>query len=398
MKNSRTFLRSAICAALLMPLACGKARPIALHDGSTSPSEVSLGTGGGMVGTGGLVLAGDGGVGGGRFDPDSSVAGAGGAMGTGGATVGTGVTWLPANQGASVLGGSLIAIDSKLYMQHANAIWLSSDGGTTWTPTGPPVPDAYAGGFLAIIGPHYFLPAGTDGVVRSSPDGSQWTPLHSGFPADITVGYLVRVGGTLFAGTNQGVYASTDNGDHWTANNSGPMETTIIPRIIAVDTTLFLATNRGDSFRGTPSDSGYAWMELFDMRVPYSIQRKGNTLFSASLAILTSGQKGNQSPRVNRSEDDGVTWSPCEAGILPGVTRLLEVLGSDLYAGVAFSGADATFIVYRSLDDGGSWNQAMEGLPDGVFINSWAVSGGYLVAATNAHGMWRIARASRASP
>lgn len=359
--------------------------------GGGGGSSIGGGSGAGVGGAGG-----SGGWANGGSPLGGTTGAAGGAVGgatsTGGAAGGaSAATWVPATQDASVTGYFLNAIDSRLYLQHGNSIFTSADDGTTWTPTGPVLPDTYAGNFLAIVDQYYFLSFGSEGVLRALPDDSQWILLSSGLPSDIYVYGLVRVGGTVLAGTNHGVFASSDNGENWIPNNSDPLDSTLlIPRIIAVGTTLFLATNRGDSFRGTPIDSGYAWMEEL-MRVPYAIQRKGSSLFSASLG----NPVGNQIPRVTSSQDDGVTWAACESGILSGgVTRQLEVLGPDLFVGAAFYAGEtpSPFIVYRSSNDGASWTPAMEGLPDGVFINSWAVSGNYLVAATNSHGLWRIAR------
>ena len=60
-----------------------------------------------------------------------------------------------------------------------------------------------------------------NGLLRSTNNGTTWTPANTGFAAD-TVPYDLAISGTsIFAGTNDGVFLSTNNGDNWNAVNAG---------------------------------------------------------------------------------------------------------------------------------------------------------------------------------
>ena len=74
---------------------------------------------------------------------------------------------------------------------------------------------------------------------------------------------------------------------------------------------------------------------------------------------------------VFRSTDNGVSWAPCDSGLLKTQARIIEVNGSNLLAGMSNG-------LFLSTDNGISWNGA--GFHD-TSINAIAVSGSGLFAA-----------------
>jgi photosystem II stability/assembly factor-like uncharacterized protein len=104
----------------------------------------------------------------------------------------------------------------------------STDGGQTWARKAPPVgltsveidprdPNvAYMGSFTSC--------PGCSGIFMTTDGGTNWTPRGSGLPADGTV-LVVRVdpldSNILYCGTYNGVYNSTDRGQSWSRLGAG---------------------------------------------------------------------------------------------------------------------------------------------------------------------------------
>jgi len=117
---------------------------------------------------------------------------------------------------------ALTASGPNLYAATGGGVFVSGNGGTSWTDIGAGViPDA---GSLVVSGEYLFAGRQSRGVFRSSNNGTSWTEVSSGKFSGVT-SFAVSPNGTggtnLFAGTSSGVFLSTDNGTSWSAVNAG---------------------------------------------------------------------------------------------------------------------------------------------------------------------------------
>lgn len=105
----------------------------------------------------------------------------------------------------------------------SNGLFLSTDGGQTWTTVNSNLPISQAQGIEALVtsGGNLFAGHYGLGVFRSSNQGRSWTPVVEG-PGSLYVLTLAVSGTTLYAGTDGGgIFISTNNGQSWAASNRG---------------------------------------------------------------------------------------------------------------------------------------------------------------------------------
>jgi len=111
-----------------------------------------------------------------------------------------------------------------VYVGGSNGVSRTTDGGTTWAPTGAgPGPD------LRAIAPHPSA-AGTvyatsfgSGVFRSTNGGASWETVNGGLTDLNTIPIAIdpQTPATVYVGTTGGVFKTTDAGASWVPSNTG---------------------------------------------------------------------------------------------------------------------------------------------------------------------------------
>ena len=250
----------------------------------------------------------------------------------------------PATSGdAPVVGGDLhtvFAVDDVLFVAgHARAA-ASHDEGKTWQDVGD-LKGADAMGWAASG--DIVLTGGHPGLFRSADGGTTFEKLSdsSAVPDVHALGGARDV--VYLASPQVGVLSSTDGGSTWEVRSADAGKTfmgTILvdpkdsDRLIAPDMSGALATS---------TDGGRTWSALGgpmgSMATAWNPQNTDE--------IIAAGMQG-----AERSTDGGDTWTPVD---LPSGTTAVSYTpdGNTMYAGV-LSGEQA--IVYRSNDDGATWN------------------------------------------
>ncbi len=80
------------------------------------------------------------------------------------------------------------------------------------------LPNAAIHGF-GTIGATLFV--GTEGgIFLTSDNGTSWTPSNDGFAGGIAYSFAT-IGSSIFVGSDSGIYLSTDMGVSWTKENTG---------------------------------------------------------------------------------------------------------------------------------------------------------------------------------
>ena len=225
---------------------------------------------------------------------------------------------------------------------------------------------------LAVSGSNIFAALVPGGVYRSTNNGTSWTAVDSGLPANIYVTSLAVSSSNIFAGTlGGGVFLSTNSGTSWTAVDSGlPAYTNVYSLAVTGDSNIFAGTE-GGVFLST--NSGTSWTA-----VNYGLT---NTLVP-SLAVSGSNIFAGTGGGVFLSSSNGTSWTAVNSGLTNTYVYSLAVTGSNIFAGTDGG-------VFLSTNSGTSWTAVNSGLPEMRFVMSLAVSGGNIFAGTHGSGVWR---------
>jgi len=202
----------------------------------------------------------------------------------------------------------------------------------------------------------YYVAVGSRGIFLSINDGTSWTQVNSGLPENFCVNSLAVSGNTIFAGGwgdsiappppgggdgvpanyGKGVFLSTNNGTNWTAVDSGLPADAYVHSFATIGNTIFagitiLKTNTtgGGIFRST--NNGTSWITAdsglrMDLGV-YALAVSGNYIFAGT----DSG--------IFLSANNGTSWIATDSGLPTGLwISYLAVSGSNLFAGTAGEG------------------------------------------------------------
>ena len=212
---------------------------------------------------------------------------------------------------------------------------------------------------LAVIGPILFAGT-TDGLFRSSDNGSNWIAISSGLLYNPITALAVS-GKNLFVGTASGVFFGSTNYDtNWTPVDSG-LTNHDVCAFAVIGTTLFAGTDGrydGGVYRST--NDGKSWSSV--------LQHGVNALAVIGKALFAGG--GNS---LLRSTDGGTSWEAANKGLPTNNINALMVNGTNLFAGINGS-------VFLSTDNGASWNLAGSVTKD--LVKTLAVNGKNLFAGT----------------
>jgi photosystem II stability/assembly factor-like uncharacterized protein len=187
-------------------------------------------------------------------------------------------------------------------------------------------------------------------------------------PPGLTVNVIYKTNNIVYAGTDtQGVYKSIDNGLSWIAANKGIERTSIKDMIASGPNLLASVAGRGgctlNIFKST--DGGANWIPTsgLSQNVVISFATKGSFVY-ATFYNADPNHSG-----ISRSSDNGDTWQEIAAPVHNGGKMIV----SDNAIIVA-----ADNLIWRSLDDGVSWNAVEQFALSG--INSFARAGTKLFA------------------
>ncbi|MBN2565466.1 MAG: hypothetical protein JXB46_07120 [Candidatus Eisenbacteria bacterium] len=135
----------------------------------------------------------------------------------------------------------LAVSDSNVFAGTSDGLFRSTNNGTNWTPVDSGLTTINIRS-LAVSDGNVFVGTGGAGVFLSTNNGTSWTAANTGLPP-ATVECLAVSGSYMFAGTDfHGVYLPTNSGIDWTPANSGLAPNT---------TVLCLAVSGGDILAGT---------------------------------------------------------------------------------------------------------------------------------------------------
>jgi photosystem II stability/assembly factor-like uncharacterized protein len=300
---------------------------------------------------------------------------AGASMSTNG-----GSQWVSINAGLTDREVTCIAVSkSNLYVGSVlGALAYSSNQGASWALVTPERSKSTVYSIVAS-GVHSSAPilyAGTSQyhTFRSDDLGATWVAITHGLPAT-SITCLLSLDSTdpntaILVGTGMGVYASTDAGINWTFTDVG-LSNVYVNELLRVGTTLYMCSTYGGVFAS--NTVGKSWTQMgTGLTNPFAtaLAFYGTRMFAGTRNFDTI-----KTAKIFMSTDSAATWH--EVLKIPTAANVtcFAQLGSSIYAGTTNAG------LYRSDDNGNTWDTVNNGLP-GLTYSKLVAADGKLIAAT----------------
>jgi photosystem II stability/assembly factor-like uncharacterized protein len=250
-----------------------------------------------------------------------------------------GDTWETINNGFPKPAGvyTYLGFAGRLFAGTYDGVYYSNDNGKNWTPSSHENWRVLHVAALAVNGKFLFATSNqeplypfTGGMLRSADSGLTWTPVNTGFTAQIMINTLAQHNSALYVGTSgEGAFRSTDNGESWTPFNKGFLE--------GSESNARFFYSQGDKLYAGTGSGVYvlppgkeSWTRiskgLENPMLVTSIVAYGNHLFAGANMELSGG--------VYHSADGGASWRLVSNanGSGPLLVTSLTVLGDELFA------------------------------------------------------------------
>ena len=252
---------------------------------------------------------------------------------------------------ASLNTGQIYAGAYPLDPTFAGGAYRSTDAGSTWRSLG--LEDWGIDAVLAMDQSKIFL-GSQRGVFVSRTGGNSWEVASEGIAAVEPQALLCVDQSTLFAGTNAGLFRSTDDGDSWHESGGGIFPHWVWALACDHEGNLFAGntvfTNGGGIYKSI--DGGESWRCTTRDLIHFNYIAILAIVCTKSNALVAS--VGDADYRIIRSGDGGETWATVTTP--RSVSAIASDPAGDLY-GPAWG-----YGVLRSTDDGLTWDYANSGL------------------------------------
>ncbi len=267
--------------------------------------------------------------------------------------------------------------DGKIYASTGELFLSSQDMGQTWDTVFHPNPsmsDIFS--FIFTPDSNHIIAAVEAGLFRSKDGGKTWQHQDNSIFAPYSL--AVHNHSVIIAAGSGGLWISTDNGYHWEKKKEiiGSMTNGILS---IPNGKIFVSSLTGEMV--VSNDNGNSW--LTDTIIPavggyvtaMTYSKKTGTILIGSVLITDSQSKAT----LFRSTDNGTTWT-----IVDFKPQILNTLYAD-NDGTLYAGA---LKVYRSMDDGLTWQPFGEGLNDQFQIKSIIRKNEVLLAGDSFFGIY----------
>jgi photosystem II stability/assembly factor-like uncharacterized protein len=262
----------------------------------------------------------------------------------------TGKSWSLSSLQSSV--NTIFSSGKKIFVgtEGWRGIYVSTNEGETWSVANNGLTDIKISSF-AFKDENIFAGTDNSGVFRSSNNGKSWSEINSGISGKI-ICRLSANSNFIFAGTWWGIDRSSDNGNSWN-NIHNNLNTEVL---LTKDTYVFGVGGYKDLFIST--DNGDSWKDNNELKV-----KKINSMVFSDTDIFA----GTRDKGIYRSSNNGLSWTQVNNGlpndyfkneILYYDILSLAVRGTNIFAGIYNKG------IYLSTDNGESWEKI-----DNIFDN-----------------------------
>jgi hypothetical protein len=270
----------------------------------------------------------------------------------------------------------------------SNGVFRSTDNGTSWVATGPGLPSA---GVMAIAssGTHLFAGTWGYGVYASNDNGDSWSAVNDlALETSHVTALVATTGGSassiIVATNDHGVHRTSNNGATWEVADTGLIMLNWACASLAVSPDLpenvFASTDYG-VFRST--DDGSHWAST-GLHVPiYTIAARST---GGGTGVEMFGGMNNGHVYYY----DGTTWSTRDitGPVALGSVKCFTFNGSNVVAGVSYIGGGA----FLSTNNGTNWKNVSFGMTWDFYsyVYAYVIIGERIIAATRDGIWWRL--------
>jgi photosystem II stability/assembly factor-like uncharacterized protein len=271
----------------------------------------------------------------------------------------------------------VVANNNNIIAGHSAGIYLSTNGGSSWTKVFNSSNDVIS---LARKNSNGYLYAGLaisgGGVYRSTNNGSSWS--YVGLSNRKINDIAVSSNGVIFtasAGSTKGVFKSSDNGSSWISSG---LDSYDVYSLFADTLGNVYASTGNDGFVFKSSDNGSSWNALYSWGVTVAVREIAKD-YSDNLFCINS-----PSGKLYKSSNNGSTWVEKMSGInYYDSPPILVNLTNTLFLGDYGGG------VYRSTDSGETWTAINSGLGNSMVHCLCADNNGFIYAGTAGSSIYK---------
>ncbi len=269
-----------------------------------------------------------------------------------------------------------------LFTAEGGNIFKSTNNGSNWIQissiSNAPLFDVYS---ILPAGAGKLFTASDLGVFKSVNNGINWNEANNGIRIP-NVKTIISRGNTIFAGSERYISRSTDNGSSWINLINGLPETGPRTLILSPNSTLFAYILGSGIFRSL--NNGDSWSKLSNL--PAGVN-SGMMAINLNSEIFATG-----SGKIYKSVDNGNNWVEAVMGLPSDTTIDYYGLSVDpqnnLYVSARWGGFNTQYGLFKLTNGGASWVLISSDQPPGILkFNSqghiWGLLGITLMRSTN---------------
>lgn len=298
-----------------------------------------------------------------------------------------GAIWIKRSNGLEGQAEDVYALTThanRLYAGTDDGVYVTNDGGAVWTPINEGL-DEQGLSVRALWSHNGALYLGSDqgGVRRLNEAAGRWDAVNAGLEGQaLHINDLRGYNGALYAATGAGVFRFSAAQQRWEAFNAG-----VVPTGASSEA---LATAGGSLYQATGALRVY---RLDDATGQWTLVSAGLPETPSDLPLFMTSHESRlligTTNGIYRSNAERTTWTYSSAGLEAAQVTSLLYDGDQLYSSTLGAG------VYRSNDDGRTWDQIIDGLTGGARNVNWIHRHtGEIYIGTFGDGVYRFDRAN----
>lgn len=282
--------------------------------------------------------------------------------------------WTQANGPFGAYGRSVAISQSDPNTIYLGTVWagiyLSTDGGETWTAKNNGLMNLSLAINSIAINPYdsreAFAATAGNGVARTSNGGDDWEPVNSnlGFGTIFAVAIDPRNPDNVYAATYSGVRKSTNKGDFWSDAGLGGLGEILALKIVSGETGNIIYAGSWGSGVWRSTDEALTWVNILSNEsvtaVGVSASSPETHLYAAVRDKVETGYY-----MIKRTADGGLTWTNTNYNPAKSTDtnyRVNSIAVNSITPEVAFAATGYStnrfgLCMYKTTNEGASWTQ-----------------------------------------